>query len=84
MVVVCSSMRGHPVETQHTAKDGLVSAANTWFPFSLTFTATSDDLYLLFVEQGAGNSPDFYIDGLEVRLAEETDVTETAYKCLAL
>ncbi len=59
------------VSIAYGQQDGLVSAANTWFPFSLTFTATSDDLYLLFVEQGAGNSPDFYIDGLEVRLAEE-------------
>lgn len=57
--------------TTYGQQDNLISASNTWSPFAITFTATTNDLYVLFTEQGGNNSPDFYVDGLRVHLAEE-------------
>jgi hypothetical protein len=57
--------------SNYGAQDEFCSVANTWYPFSHTFTALTTHLSISFVEQGSGNATDFYVDGLEVRLAEE-------------
>ena len=50
---------------------GIISASNTWYIQTLTFTATTSDLSITVFEQGGANSPDIYIDNVSVRLAEE-------------
>jgi trimeric autotransporter adhesin len=56
---------------QYGSKDSIISVSNTWYPQSLTFTATSADFSLLVFEQGGANSPDIYVDDMQLRLAEE-------------
>jgi hypothetical protein len=56
---------------QYGSKDGIISAGNTWYPQSLTFTAVSTDFSVLVFEQGGANSPDIYVDNLQLRLSEE-------------
>jgi hypothetical protein len=57
--------------SNYGAQDEFCSVADTWNSFSFTFTAETEHLSISFVEQGSGNDTNFYLDGLEVRLADE-------------
>jgi hypothetical protein len=57
--------------SDYGGNDGIISASNTWYIQTLTFTATTSNLSITLLEQGGGNSPDIYVDAISVRLAEQ-------------
>jgi len=57
--------------SDYGGNSGIISASNTWYIQTLTFTATTSDLSITVFEQGGSNSPDIYVDDISVRLAEE-------------
>lgn len=56
--------------TQYNTQDGFCAIADTWDSHSVTFTATTTDLSVKFLEQGSGNNTNFFVDSLSVRLAD--------------